>query len=184
MEHKVRTHKMIDFETFGKKPDTAVLSLGLVLFTREALLTQKYWVFNTEDQLAAGRTVDPDTMAWWEKQGDAAYAVHAQAREGGVTLKQFGEEYHELTKSISKGTLAWARGLDFDFPILEHILASQNVPVPYSYWNKRDYRTLRFMFKIEEGIPKPEIKHHALEDALFQARGVAKFLAGHPECDK
>ena len=53
---------MYDFETMGQSPDTAVISLGGVMFNRDGILGKKYWVFDWENQ--PGRTVDPSTKTW------------------------------------------------------------------------------------------------------------------------
>lgn len=76
----------------------------------------------------------------------------------------------------------WSCGANFDTVILEHLLGQLRLPVPYSFWNVRCYRTLKSMFQIEGS--RAGVAHRALDDAKHQAHWAAEYLKKHPECDR
>jgi hypothetical protein len=59
--------------------------------------------------------------------------------------------------------------------ILENIYRQLNKPLPWSYWQQRDTRTL-FDLGIEPDMPKNS-KHDALQDAIRQSIGVQNVYA-------
>ena len=61
----ISTRLAISVQSMGLKPGNVVLSLGVVSFNLFEELGNLHVVFNMAEQLKAGLTLDPDTLAWW-----------------------------------------------------------------------------------------------------------------------
>ena len=64
-------HGMIDLETLGVKPNSAILTVGAIKFnpfTDDEPHDGLYLRINVDDQTELGRTIDQDTLNWWAKQ--------------------------------------------------------------------------------------------------------------------
>lgn len=183
-----------DFETLGQTPDTIVVSLGAVAFNRDGVLGKKYWVFDWENQ--PGRTQDPETVAWWDRQSPEARLVFNTPKKDRISLEQWVEENDRFIEGISfelgepfdKKTNKWkelrpiSNGANFDCVIIEDIYRKIKGKefIPYPFWNVWCFRTFDHLFKIKEKMPKNEagkaiVKHNALADALWQAECVLEF---------
>jgi len=155
---------MLDFETLGQGADCKVLSLGAVLFDGRAIVDRKYWVFNHETQY--NRSADQSTIEWWAKQNEEARGIFKECETVGRNLEECMQEFVEWV-APHKGLVVWSNGATFDIMIMEHILKSYDLAVPWHFWNQRCYRTIKSIFKIENG-KKNDQKHNALADAVFQ----------------
>lgn len=187
---------MYDFETMGQSPDTAVISLGGVMFNRDGILGKKYWVFDWENQ--PGRTVDPSTKAWWDRQSIEAKQVFLTPKEKRISLEAFIADNDqwiegicfELGESRNPKTGQWkelkpmSNGANFDLVILEDIYRKHHKlgrdGIPFAFWNTWCFRTLDHLFKIKEAMPKNAVgqnimKHNALADAIWQTNCVLEF---------
>lgn len=173
---------MLDFETLGQKPDTTVLSLGAVFFTREGILKEKEWVFDLKGQFNARRSVTADTLLWWMQQSEAARKVFTDTKKG-IMVKDF---LHEMNCLIANpDTCVWGNGATFDVGIIENMYHTFQMELPWKFWNVRCYRTLKMMFGIEKVAPPREGTHHnALDDARYQAKCLMGFLNSHQEIDR
>lgn len=183
----MKTHLMIDLETMGTSPNAVVLSCGLVLFNRERVILEDERTLSIYDQLVNGRSISKDTAEWWKKQSPEAQKVIADSISGGVTLPEFYdwlEAFLGASKSESQSTiLVWSNGANFDIPIVEDICFQIGKPVPWKFWNTRCYRTLKTMFHLEHSIKREGVSHRALDDAKYQAKCVAGYLAANPMRD-
>lgn len=167
-----KPHCMIDFETLGNKPDTAVLSLGVTLFSKAGIYASGEWFFNRRDQ--ASRSISDETAAWWSKQPNGAFgAILKEVDEKG---KDVSEVLDSFTAMLPPKFYIWSNGAGFDVPILEDLYESKSAKAPWAFWDIRCYRTLKTIFPdLEKGLVN-ERKHNALSDAKFQAEAVIKFL--------
>ena len=78
--------------------------------------------------------------------------------------------------------LVWCNGMNFDLPILENAFQAVGARTPWSYYNGRDYRTLKGMFPkelVNRLRVKPTVAHDALDDARAQALALIALLAHH-----
>lgn len=175
-------HAMLDFETLGTAPDTAVVSLGLVIFTREKILHEKLWLFDLRGQLANRRSVTAETITWWMGQGKAKDVFELALREG-VYLRDFAFQLKEICLPFTD-LRVWGNGAAFDLSIVEHILHQQGVKPPWKYSNQRCYRTLRNCFGFGGDQPFHGTKHDALDDARHQANCLMGYFLANPEADK
>lgn len=175
---------MIDIETAGKRPGAAILTIAAVWFDAEAAPMEETRKFEHADPailyervelqscLNAGLTVDADTLTWWMTQTvDARDEAFMQMPR--VTLASMAQR---LSGHFNPGQKqygnVWSHGASFDIPIVEAALAAVGYPIPWQYSNIRDTRTLYQVAAIDR--TSPPLKHHAVFDALAQARDVQR----------
>lgn len=174
---------MIDFETLGQKPDTAVLSLGAVLFNRMQILEEKLWHFSLDGQLEIGRrSVTGSTIIWWMQQDNKAKEVFERLALEGILIKDFAPQFIQFCDPAGADLRVWGNGATFDIPIAEHILESARIKPPWKFWNQRCYRTMKACFGVDRKFEG--VKHNALDDSRHQAKCLIEFWAKHPEAEK
>lgn len=165
---------MLDLETLGVLPNSVVLSLGAVEFDPHRLNKPTKWLylaFDADSQIASGRSIDPDTLAWWEKQ-DPQVIEDAMSSEGRVPVKQ---ALLELTQFVFHANDIWCQGPVFDIAMLEDLYRQYELHIPWRFWQIRDSRTL---FKFLNHDPRKSLRgttashHNALDDAAIQAMAV------------
>lgn len=170
-------HCVIDLETLGVLPDTVVLTLGAAKFNPHntaGTTNQLYFKFSVDEQLAAGRTIDQDTLDWWCRQPSE---VHREAMTDDDRIG-VAQGLAQLTKFLVGVDDIWCQGPVFDIVILENMFRQNQMHIPWQYWQIRDSRTL---FKFLDFDPRREIRktsesahHNALDDAITQACAVQR----------
>jgi hypothetical protein len=139
---------------------------------------------------------DPQTVQWWTEQSDEAQAAFADPIDLRMALDQFGQWLTALmfphpvspwTAFVdpSPDTLRlWSHGAAFDPGILAEAYHAVGLPVPWHYRAPRDTRTAFDLAGIEDHSawlaqhPGPlGLMHHALDDAICQARAVCAAMA-------
>lgn len=127
---------------------------------------------------------DPETEAWWSEQSEEAHA----AFNGAIDLRDGLILFTNWFDSIAMGNplpnqqadvRLWGHGAGFDLPIIEAWYHACDLPVPWHYRAPRDTRTAFDMAGIDDHsawlnrhVEPGAIYHHALDDALCQARAV------------
>ncbi len=136
-------------------------------------------------------TRDPRTVQWWSEQSDEAQAAFANPVELREGLEQFTICLNSICTPDSippsgghTNLRLWSHGPAFDPPILAAAYRACNLPVPWHYRTLRDTRTCFDLAGIDDhsawlsAHPGPlGIPHHALDDAICQARAVCKAIA-------
>lgn len=133
-------------------------------------------------------TRDPQTVQWWSKQSDEAQAAFADPVDLREALAAFTRWYAALdlqdVNNGNHGIRLWSHGPGFDPPILAAAYRAVGLPVPWHYRALRDTRTIFDLAGIEDhsvwlnAHPGPmQVPHHALDDAICQARGVCGAMA-------
>jgi hypothetical protein len=169
------TDIVIDLETWSLRPTAAIRSIGAVAFNiaQPRDIPFRYAAFYTNIYDPFGHR-DLSTEQWWARQGAEAQAAFNQTKfdlyEG---LERFVEH---ITAFADKDTVrVWSNGAGFDLPILRsacgHLKDRLGIAIelPWSYKNERDTRTL---YWLAGGVPYGHmsgVKHHALDDALYEA---------------
>lgn len=170
---------MIDLETMGTTPGSAIVSIGACFFDRaigaigdtfEASISLKSCV-------AAGLTLDPDTVMWWLGQSDAA-----RGKLTGTTGRPLADELFSFAgwlRRVATGPVRpWGNAASFDCGLLAEAYRAAGMDIPWKFWDERCYRTLKEENKhvpyVRTGIP-----HHALSDAISQAQHACA-IAGKP----
>lgn len=166
---------MIDIETMGTRPNSPIVALGAVAFDHRAckLGAQFYRTVDLESSVALGAIIDPGTVMWWLGQSDdARNALTRNARPVNEVLLDF-TLWLEDSSVPQDGRKIWAAGIDFDCVMLAEHYRRALLPVPWHFYNQRDYRTVRELFpNIEQAERKG--KHNALDDAVHQAEHLFK----------
>lgn len=161
---------MIDIETLGTRPDCVVLTIGAIKFNPESMdepFDGFYHRLDVDGQLELGRTVDQDTLDWWNTQ-PAEVRDEALGEDDRTSITQFIKEFNKALVGVKS---IWAQGPTFDFVILENLYRQTGTPIPWHYWQIRDSRTL-FQVVGDPRTPGRDQAHNALADCYYQARGV------------
>lgn len=163
-----QTAIMIDIETLGTSKNSVILAIGAVEFNSTGIVNKFYGQIDPSSCQDWGLVIDARTVMWWMDQNDAARKALTSTQGGplDIVLKDFAAAFKWKGKNV------WANGIDFDLTILEEAFKAVGLPVPWPYWAKFDYRTIknlapRAMYdtcKEEAGVA-----HHALGDAMSQA---------------
>lgn len=165
-------HIMVDLETMGTAPGSAIVSLGAVAFdpVDGRLGEEFYRVIDLRSCQRAGLTIDPATVMWWLQQSDAARAqLNSQdANQLSDALGWFATWWRR-----QNGQFIWGHGANFDEPILSWAFRAAHVVVPWKYWDARCTRTL-FALTGERPDRQKGTHHNALDDARAQAEAVIR----------
>lgn len=166
---------MLDIETFGTSKNALILSIGAVEFTEAEIYKPFHIHIDTDSAEEAGLRIDARTVMWWLTQSKAAQdsLVGEQTFPLRECLQALSDAFDWSDATV------WCNGADFDFPILENAFKVVKLPVPWKYYNKMDFRTLKKLVPQElykRLKVEPEIAHNALFDAYAQAETTQKIL--------
>lgn len=155
---------MVDIETCGTKPGSAVLSIGAVYFDRQGNIGETFYASMGFNALAYGHT-DPDTMKWWSQQSEQA---QKDAFGGTADPVQVAKDF---AKFIWHDAKPWGNGSTFDITILEAWFNAVGVRCPWKFWNVRDVRTAVDLLSINpKEFTRDGTYHNALDDCLHQVK--------------
>jgi hypothetical protein len=189
---------VVDTETLALDKRALVLTLSAVRFNRHAVdldlsfdngeplvdgETTLHLKLDVTQQLLAGRTVDPGTVKWWN--GRSQEARDSIISGFAVSLR----EALALFTGFIQGAQLFARGTDFDPPILATLFEDAGLPVPWRFHEVRDVRT--YIDALSGGTKgylenwqKPDwfVSHNSLHDCIrdaaqMQAAGVCPIPA-------
>lgn len=189
---------VVDTETLALDKRALVLTLSAVRFNRHAVdldfafdngkpfvdgETTLHIKLDVTQQLLAGRTVDPGTVKWWN--GRSQEARDSIINGSAVSLR----EALVLFTGFIQGAQLFARGTDFDPPILATLFEDFGLPVPWRFHEVRDVRT--YIDALSGGTKgylenwqKPDwfVSHNSLHDCIrdaaqMQAAGVCPIPA-------
>ena len=162
------THVMLDIETLGVRPGFVVASAAFVRFDD---LAGASLALDVPEQTALGLETDPSTVDWWSKQSAAARAA---AFGNPVSLARALLYFADWLNWARNGgdLLIWCHGASFDAPMLQEVYRRANVPLPWSYRDVRDTRTLYDLACVDLRDPKYKQRtdHNALDDAIGQVK--------------
>lgn len=163
-------HVMIDIKTISTFTETAIVSVGAVIFDpRLNKFGEKFHVeLDWENQ---DRCWYQDDLDWWGKQSE-------KAREALNGLEDLEESLIRLAAFLPGDAKVWGNGPCFDISTLENAYLQLGLDVPWNFWNVRDCRTVLDMYESTRGgLAKGMVKspdHNALSDAVAQAKQVSK----------
>ncbi len=168
------TDIMIDLETLGTTPNSAILTIGAVKFDpfgddlNEPTCEKFYVKVDIDTCDAVGGTVSNSTLEWWANQSKEAQN-DAFDPNNRVSIE---EAINQLYKFCWGAKRVWSHGVGFDLIILENYFRKIGKAVPWQFWEMRDTRTL---FDIGINPERATVTaHNALADALDQALGVQR----------
>jgi hypothetical protein len=195
-------HIMLDLETWGTKPGCDLRSIGACVFnpmngliwakvakpligkatnepfyqavdnpirSRDALLRRKYNLHR-----------DPATVQWWKDQSteeQSAFTDPIDLKDGLIAFHDWFHEMIPLEVHSAHDVRIWSHGPQFDISILAAVYDVCGLSVPWHYRAPRDTRTVFDLAGIGDhsgfmGMFNTGIQHHALDDAICQAKAV------------
>lgn len=164
-------HLMVDIETLGTRPGSAIVSIGAVVFTAGGVAAE--WECNVELQscVDAGLTLEAETIKWWMGQTEAARSAAFGVR--GLPIRQALNELF-IWASDHRVASFWSHGATFDLVLLhEAALRCGASPLLQDFRLARDTRTL---YEITGVNPRNFMgtgtAHNAVDDARAQALAV------------
>jgi len=135
-------------------------------------------------------TRDPRTVQWWSEQSVEAQAAFANVVDLHDALLSFVTWLELVTRNIANDqnvqdrqyVRLWSHGPAFDPPILAAAYKAVGLPVPWYYRAPRDTRTAFDMAGVDDHSAflnrfSVGTYHHALDDAICQARAVCEAFA-------
>ncbi len=134
------THIMVDTETFGTHPGSALRSIGACVFDPATgeIGARFYANIDPNSCEAAGLVVDPKTAEWWASQPrEAQEALQSAQKPLAAGLEAFSGFY-----AAQGGDALWCHGAGFDEPILRVAYRAVGLTPPWHYRAPRDTRTL------------------------------------------
>ncbi|MHA6478940.1 3'-5' exonuclease [Stutzerimonas sp. KH-1] len=170
------THYVLDLETMGKGPRAAIVAIGCVRIEQGAITDTLYRRVCLESSLQAGLVADASTVNWWLKQ-DAAARAEVDGSQASVLL---AVALTGLNNFIAEGNaLVWGNGSSFDNVIVRSALDACGMGNLWHFWNDRDLRTLLALYPEAKALPFEGTKHHALDDAMHEAKQLLMALNLH-----
>lgn len=165
---KRKVDLMIDVESLGTDADSVVLSIGILVFSRDtfSIIETFYLEFNTIDQILRGRRVSSSTQDWWLRQ-DKEELERLLTSKNTVDMQTLIELIKDL-KSAYKIEKVWSRGC-MDFHIVQDICNN-----PFYYNQSADVRTLDIF-----GVKVPTPPHNALEDCKIQLEYIKEVIQSY-----
>lgn len=155
-------HIMLDIETMGNIPNSAIVSLGAVEFSVKEEKTghELYQNIDLQSCLDAGLVVTGDTVEWWMKQSASARGA---LFNNAIPLADALDRLDKFFKHC-KARYVWGRGPAFDCVIVRSAYLSLGRDTPWRFWNERCVRTV-----CPKKLTNPSASHNALDDAKCQA---------------
>lgn len=161
----MNTNIMLDLETMGLTPNSAIVAIGAVKFTATEILDTFY---QTIDLDTTTGDCDTSTIKWWLSQSQPARdeLINAEASESEVLenfIKWIGDDEPYM----------WGNSAAFDNVILGAVYHRNGIEKPWKYRNDRCYRTINMLFPVED-IAQVGIQHCAIDDAVYQTTKLIK----------
>lgn len=186
---------MIDIETLATRNDAAIISIGACKFDLGTGMVSDPFLVSIEatsyeyNGLEPEFYVDPETQAWWGKQGQEAKDALTINLVPSIyiALDRMNEWFEDsgFKKQYKHGgDRVWANPPQFDLSILRHAASKvygRDNDVPWHYRQECDMRTLCHLNCTVDTYDLPKscdglVKHRADHDAIRQAYVVDKIL--------
>lgn len=161
---------MLDIETLGTVPGSAIVSLGAYCLETGA---EFYRVIDLGSNFRFKMSVDAPTIEWWMTQSDDARAMF-KAKDKvdlDVALSDLAQWLPD-----PKGLQVWGNCCSFDCVLLGVAYRRVGQKLPWNVFSERSYRTAKAMYS-DVKAPKFEgVKHNSLEDARNQGHHLKQIL--------
>ena len=164
------TQISLDIETLGTTAGSQILSIGACSFDEDGKIIDTFYeVVEFKDNHEVVATVG--TLNFWINQpADSVQAIF------GSDVQRMTE--YQVLSQLSKWVKAkgetevWANGTKFDLGMVEEAYRKLKLVAPWKHNSDRCMRTLRkFAGHLE--IDFVGVTHHALDDAIWQAKYIA-----------
>jgi hypothetical protein len=169
-------HLMLDLETWGTAPGSALRSIGAVFFDLDGKTGETFYRnIDKASCLDAGLTIDPSTVSWWSRQSAAAQRA---LEVDQMPLRNVVFDFHSWAAKAGR-IRVWSQGAAFDTVLWDFAARAAGYPsVPWKFWDTRDTRTVYDLFGFDaRDLPRDGTYHNALDDAVYQVKCVAAALS-------
>lgn len=169
---------MLDLETLSTDSDAVIITIGAIKFNRNEELKplKDYDTFyvrvDPKSCEEIGCTLDPNTVAWWNKQSKEA-KYEALENPDRVPIRQ---ALIALSRWLDGSKIIWANSPSFDCVIMENCYKKCGLLIPWKFWLTRDCRTLYDLAGVKKRDLPSNVEHNALDDCFTQLIGVIKAL--------
>jgi hypothetical protein len=170
-----RRHFMIDLETMGLKPTSAIVSIGCTFFNQTEILDQFHQPITLQSCLDAGLTQDQSTVEWWSRQ--SVDARSSWDNENAVDLNEGLLRFVHFLRlhSSEKTCCPWGNGSDFDIVLLVNAFDKIGADAPWKFYNHHCFRTMKNVFQVGD-VPRTGTYHSAIDDAITQTKHLHRIL--------
>lgn len=172
---------MIDLETMGTKPGSAVTSVGAVAFdfTPDYVKNSEFHSrISLESCVRAGLRMDASTVKWWMTQSDAARSEVQAPDDDTSDIREVLFRLRDWVARIRGGhrLMFYGNSAAFDLGLLGTCFDVVKLDRPWKYYEEGCYRTLKNTRR--DIVPEAFVgtQHNALADADHQARHCAALL--------
>lgn len=188
MTNEVNTILMLDIESLDLGPRSALLQIGGIAAPSDDLnkIARKIdHRLPIDPQLALGRTIGFDTVAWWLDQDEKAkeVLVDSTGNDMDYLTSSVRAVHRRISEIVSqaggkKNVEIWAKGPQFDIVNIESLFADCGLEAPWSYDMVRDLRTLQAFAGVSTNDVSTEglRPHVAIDDCRIQMRVYQKCL--------
>lgn len=178
MTRSGKRHFMIDLETMGIRPSSAIVSIGIAYFDEFEILDRFYTPITLASCIEVGLTTDQSTVDWWSRQSVEAKIAWQNDQAVPLTDGLKSMQTWMLNHSANNGKLIcpWGNGADFDLVLLKSAFNALGAEPPWMYYNHHCYRTIKNLMPVLDFTRKGTY-HHALDDAVSQAEHLQRILA-------
>ncbi len=160
---------MLDIETMGTNPSSAILAIGAVKFDRYGIGDDFIETVDLQSSMDEGLTLDASTVMWWMNQSrDARSKLFGDSVSLKYALKSF-------SKWVGEKVVMWGNGVGFDNTILGNAYDITNIDRPWKFWNDRCYRTIKSLYP-NVYMDRVGVYHYAVDDAKTQALHLLKII--------
>lgn len=170
---------MLDIETLGTAPDSAILSISAVEFNTEGETGEEFHRdIAIESCEKIGLKVDTDTVLWWMKQEDEARAQFTDDRQRvDIVATIVGFCQWIAIKKSDGFEKVFAKDPDFDCNIIEAACRKIGCSYPFGHREKIAIRTLSWLRpEHEKNEEFTGVKHNGIDDCKHQIKYVTKVL--------
>lgn len=172
-------HIVIDIETLGTEPGCEIRSIGACAFHDTNHLDAHTFYRLTHNDINFYGHVDANALNWWRtdkrisKLARRHCLQHLNRADITRALLDFVEWIYVIhTFYPNAGTpIYWGNGPDFDQACLAVAMKACGVPIPWTYRDNRDYRTLMDAVGLVE-LRRRTVRHHSMHDAVHEARKI------------
>ena|ERR1700730_5639460 len=168
-------HVMLDLETWGTAPGSALRSIGAVTFSPYGdpsfLESSFYSNIDKVSCESAGLKIDAKTVEWWAQQScEASSALTSDQKHLTDVIREFAGWWIR-----NDATYVWSNGANFDEVLWRMACQAVGCEAPWKYWNVRDTRTCWHLARLNpKTIRREGVVHDAIADARHQAVCITK----------
>ena len=157
---------MLDLETMGNGPNSAIIAIGAVAFDSFGVTHKYYRQVSLASSVSIGLDCDPSTIMWWMQQSDEARSAFKDNEKSMHICGAFVEFTSWFNES--EGKEVWGNGAASDNVILSNAYRKNQIDPPWKFWNDRCYRTIKNLYP-DVQFERVGIFHNAVDDAESQA---------------